>query len=135
MKGIYAIVGQQFRSEEERQLIRSLKDGAELTLIREPSNKFDPNAVQVWAMNGEKLILQLVGYIKGNQVMKLARFIDANGAPPLLKDEAAIRAGAIKKKIDPDTAVNVARRESGAFSFTAKLKATGDRWPMAEVKE
>ena len=49
LKQTYSIVGTSFRGKEAEALIKDLKPGEDLVLIREPGNKFDKNAVQVWA--------------------------------------------------------------------------------------
>lgn len=75
MKGLYAIVGMNHRQSE--QFVAALPAGEPLTLIREPTNQYDPNAIQVWARDRH------VGYVKATQARTLARHIDANGTPPL----------------------------------------------------
>ncbi len=67
----YALVGMRHRNAEA--LVASLLPDEPLTLVREPGNKFDPNAVQVWARGTH------VGYVPKSQNAVLARFIDANG--------------------------------------------------------
>jgi uncharacterized protein YcbX len=67
----YAIVGMKHRGAEA--LVASLPPDEPLTLVREADNKFDPNAVQVWARGRH------VGYIPKTQNAVLARFIDENG--------------------------------------------------------
>ena len=69
MKSLYALVGMRHRGTEA--LVASLPQGEPLTLIREPDNKFDPNAVQVWARG------QHVGFIAAKQVKPLAMAMDA----------------------------------------------------------
>lgn len=67
----YALVGMKHCGAEA--LVASLPPDEPLTLVREPDNKFDPNAVQVWA-RGKR-----IGYVPKTQNAVLARFIDANG--------------------------------------------------------
>lgn len=67
----YALVGMKHRGTEA--LVASLPPDEPLTLVREPGNRFDPNAVQVWARGKH------VGYIPKTQNAVLARFIDATG--------------------------------------------------------
>ncbi len=69
----YAIVGMKHRGAEA--LVASLPPDEPLTLVREPGNRSDPNAVQVWARGKH------VGYVPKTQNAVLARFIDANGKP------------------------------------------------------
>lgn len=68
---LYAIVGMRHRGTEE--LVASLPADEPITLVREPGNRFDPNAVQVWARGRH------VGYVPKTQNAVLARFIDING--------------------------------------------------------
>jgi hypothetical protein len=68
-KSLFALVGMKHRGTEA--LVASLPQGEPLTLIREPDNKFDPNAVQVWARGLH------VGYISAKQVKPLAMAMDA----------------------------------------------------------
>lgn len=77
MKSLYSIVGMKHRGQWAVDLVSSLRAGEPITLIREPTNRHDPFAVQVWAQG------QHVGFIKGAEVKPLALEIDANGALPL----------------------------------------------------
>lgn len=70
MKGLYALVGMKHRGTLDL-VANVLVDGEALLLIREPSNKFDPLAVQVWARGLH------VGYIKATQARPLALAMDA----------------------------------------------------------
>ena len=76
MKSIYSIVGMKFRPGMV-EFVASLPIGEPLQLRREPDNKFDPNAVQVWARAAH------VGYIKGSQAAEVAQNMDANSASML----------------------------------------------------
>lgn len=104
MKALYALVGMKHRGTEA--LVASLKTGESLTLVREPTNPHDRNAVQVWARD------QHVGFVKGSQVAPLARRMDGIGAPP----------GTLPFEIVP-------------ARMPAKLAIDGGRWPMVEVDE
>lgn len=73
----YAIVGMKHRGAEE--FVASLPPDAPVALIREPNNRFDRNAVQVWAYEGENL--RHVGYVPKTQNAGLAKFIDEHGSP------------------------------------------------------
>lgn len=81
----FSIVGMGHRGTEE--VVAALKPGAVLTLVREPTNKFDPNAVMVWADGVH------VGYIPKSQNKPLAAIIDSKGmrwtapSPVLATDE------------------------------------------------
>lgn len=77
MKALYALVGQHHRGMGK--FVHHLPDRTPVTLRREPTNQFDPNAVQVWVeVNGEG---QQIGYVKGKQAGDLARKMDASGKP------------------------------------------------------
>lgn len=47
MKTIVSLVGMKYRGTEE--LVASLPADEPLTIVRDPRNKFDPKAIQVWA--------------------------------------------------------------------------------------
>lgn len=68
MKSILTIVGMKHRGTER--LVAGLPAGEPLTLVREPTNQYDPNAVQVHARD------QHVAYVKGTQARDVARFMD-----------------------------------------------------------
>lgn len=68
MKGLYALVGMKHRGTGA--LVASLPQGEPLVLKREPENKYDSFAVQVWARG------QHVGYVKGSQVRPIAMAMD-----------------------------------------------------------
>lgn len=93
MKTLVALVGTKFRGPEMVALLASLPQGEPLTLVREPDNKFDPFAVQVWARD------QHIGYVKGSQVRPLQMkmdanaFTDANDQPSKLYGKLAIDGG------------------------------------------
>jgi hypothetical protein len=78
MKAIYTIVGMQYQHTES--LVASMKAAEPLTLIREPTNQYDPNAVQVWGRE------TLLGYVKGTEARALAHRMDAKQ----LKEQPAI---------------------------------------------
>ncbi len=71
MKSLLTIVGMKHRGTEA--LVAGLPKGEPLTLVREPANQHDPNAVQVWARE------QQVGYVKGTQARVVAQFMDRAG--------------------------------------------------------
>lgn len=114
MKALYALVGMKHRGTEA--LVASLPQGEPLTLIREPDNRYDANAVQVWARQ------QHVGYVKGSQVRPLAIAMDADrdrrAAPLLEQARAEGKVGALVPNQRP-----------------ARLAIDGGKWPMVEVEE
>lgn len=71
---MYNIVGNRFRGAAEQLAFNHLTDGDELTLVREPDNQYDSNAIKV--MQGD---LHL-GYIPKTQNEELAAQMDADGA-------------------------------------------------------
>lgn len=68
MKSIYTLVGMKHRGTTD--IVDGIKGGEALELRREPGNRFDPNAVQVFYRE------QFVAYIKGTEARKLAREMD-----------------------------------------------------------
>lgn len=71
MTNRYSIVGMNFRKSEK--FVAELVPGTKLSLVREPGNKFDKNAVAVWCGDVH------VGYVPKAQNAVLAKFIDENG--------------------------------------------------------
>lgn len=71
MKAIYNLVGMKFRNSED--FVKSLQAGEPLTLVREPTNQHDKNAVQVVIRDRH------VAYIKGTQAAGLASAMDESG--------------------------------------------------------
>ena len=76
MPKTYQIVGQKFIGLDP--YLPGTLAGAEALLVREPTNAYDPNAVQVW-VSGSR-----VGYIPKKDNAALAQFIDQAGAPMAL---------------------------------------------------
>lgn len=72
MKSLSALVGMKHRGTEA--LVASLPAGEPLTLVREPNNDYDRNAVQVWARG------QHIGYVKASEVRPIAMAMDAAAA-------------------------------------------------------
>lgn len=68
MKSIYTLVGMRHCGTTD--IVNGIKGGETLELRREPGNRFDPNAVQVFYRD------QFVAYIKGTEARKLAREMD-----------------------------------------------------------
>ena len=62
MKRTFYVAGVQFRPRHEiDQAAKGLSAGDKLVLMPEPTNKFDPNAVQIQTIGGERAIF--LGYI------------------------------------------------------------------------
>lgn len=107
-KVLYGLVGMQFRPPEVKAYFAKLPNGSPLTLIREPNNPHDPNAVQVWSGDVH------IGYVKGSQVKPLALAMDAMPASMAGLHDAGAK-----------------------FTNTmhAKLAIDGGKWPLLEVEE
>lgn len=71
MKAAYSIVGMKHCDSEK--FVKGLRAGEPLTLVREPTNEHDPNAVQVHIRD------RRVGYVKGTQAKGLAKAMDESG--------------------------------------------------------
>jgi len=84
MRTIVALVGMQHRGTSA--LVASLPQGEPLLLVREPDNKFDRFAVQVWAREVH------VGYIKSSQVRPVAMAMDSNPALVLAPSPCGLKA-------------------------------------------
>lgn len=69
----YNIVGSNFVSADE--LIKALKGGEKLSLVRQPDHEHDKNAVAVF-FEGRP-----IGYVPKTHNVTLAKFIDQNGEP------------------------------------------------------
>lgn len=70
MKGMFALVGMKHRGTEEF-VAETLEAGEPLTIKREPTNKFDNRAIQVWARGRH------IGYVASSQNKTLAAEMDA----------------------------------------------------------
>ena len=75
----YSIVGTAF-CEGGNQIIGALKRGDELTLVREPTNKFDLFAVAIYSGASR------IGYVPRRQNAALAQYIDQAGEPAMAFD-------------------------------------------------
>ena len=112
----YSIVGMNFRKSEA--FVAALEAGVKLALVREPTNKFDKNAVAVWCGDVH------IGYVPKTQNGVLSKFIDENGV-----DRA------------PETAVADAGGAGGAGAGTTKMieakfvRSPNSGYPMIQVGE
>ncbi len=73
MKQIFSIVGTHFCGSNAEEIVKALKPGDALTLVRDPTNKFDKNAIAVY-VGADK-----VGYIPRGKNVALAATIDMTG--------------------------------------------------------
>lgn len=100
-KQTYSIVGTNFCGPKAQVLIKALKPGADVVLVREPDNKFDKNAVAVW-VDGER-----IGYVPKATNRALAAFIDQGGREwhlPIAPGETV--SGAADEKVQPHKAID-----------------------------
>ena len=107
LKGLYALVGMQFRPQEAKDHFAKLPNGAPLTLKREPTNQYDANAIQVWSGDFH------IGFISSKVNKPLAMAMDA----------------AVPTTIDGQP------NECALPSMPAKLAIDGGKWPLCEVEE
>lgn len=91
--------------------IKTLAVGADVTLVREPANQFDKNAVAVW-VEGRK-----VGFLPKKQNVAIAAFIDQTGNPDL--DELAL-----------DAATGL-----GRFIHAKFIRSPNSGYPQVQVSE
>jgi HIRAN domain len=114
----YSIVGMNHRKSEA--FVAALKPGIEVTLVREPENKFDKNAVAVW-IDGVH-----VGYIPKNQNAPLAAMIDHLGKPitvPIPDAPSAFSGGA-----SDQASIRVGMSVPAKF-----VRSPNSGYPMVEV--
>lgn len=111
---LYAVVGMKFRGAVN--FVAELPADEPIVLVREPSNRYDGNAIQVWARGRH------VGFISKDQNKVLAAFIDNNGSAWVDPDTAEVAAAAV---VD-SAAVTVK-------SIAAKLHKGSNEWPLVEV--
>jgi hypothetical protein len=93
-------------------LVSDLPNNEPLTLVREPSNQFDTNAVQVWARGTH------LGYVSSKQNATLARFIDVNGK--------------LVSVMGFDEGGGNAQQTQG-LSIDARLHKGSNNWPLVEI--
>ncbi len=98
----YSIVGTQFTGTP-KSFLAGLQPGTAAVLIREPTNKYDGNAVAVW-IEGRR-----VGYIPKAQNVTLAQYIDqagvgqVDGGALMAMDQNATRAITAKFTRSPNS--------------------------------
>jgi len=116
----YSIVGMNYQKSE--QFIELLPPGTPVTLVREPTNQYDANAIAVW-IDGRK-----VGFIPKKQNGVLSQFIDQAGKPLKdidLQERSAIIAMDAADKELPDV---MSKSVSAKF-----IRSSNSRYPMVEV--
>lgn len=83
-----SIVGQKFRGRDE--YLTGINALTQAFLVREPDNRYDANAVQVWVDGAH------VGYLPKTQNREIAQYLDKQYAPDILPL-------AMDEKITPET--------------------------------
>lgn len=68
------LVGARFRPIEAREALADLGQGDEVLLIRDPSNPYDANAVQVWTSNE----VHFIGFVAKAEAAEIAATLDEN---------------------------------------------------------
>lgn len=104
----YALVGMRHVGAWAEALVAELPEGEHLELVREPTNRHDANAVQVWARGRH------VGYLAAKQVRPLALAMDER-----------------QRKFP--LAGHLPSRTAGKLHI--EHKGGGRRWPLVEVME
>lgn len=107
----YFIVGTNHRSSDEQAAFKALIEGDRLKLRREPTNKYDANAIQVVTEEG-----MVVGYVRSGQAAKLAPMIDSKGAPAIDRARAALDPATAAQPIAADAALP--KEVDAVFSIT-----------------
>jgi HIRAN domain len=110
----YSIVGMEFRKAVE--IVAALQPGAPVTLVREPTNQYDPNAIAVW-VEGKH-----VGYIPKKQNAVLAQFMDQTGSDASIDGEMAL----------DQTIASIGRENIKAITATF-IRSPNSGYPMVEV--
>lgn len=71
-----ALMGVNFRGKPVVERVKALTIGERLTLRAEPDNAYDPNAVQVWTVEGEPTF---IGYVAKECNLELAEHLAEGG--------------------------------------------------------
>lgn len=68
------VVGESFNNDDgtsRQAIIRRCQEGETIKLVRDPDNKYDPNAIKVCRMNGE-----LIGFLSRDDNFRLLKNLD-----------------------------------------------------------
>lgn len=115
----YAVVGMKHIKSPDynaHEMVMRAPHHQAVTLVREPGNRFDPCAVQVW-IDGKR-----VGYISKDQNAVLSRFIDDNGCwwLPITAEMLAM---------DAEMPAGV----GAAKAVTARIHKGNNEYPLVEI--
>lgn len=111
MKSLLTLVGMKHHPPALRALSIA-PDGTELLLVREPANKYDPNAIQV---------VMILGYIKKERALALAPRMDAS---------CWSRHGEVSNPITPTLAAKLVRNEGTYVELEIEEPEAGPRFPL-----
>ncbi len=64
------LVGVSFRPKEAKEIVAGLNEGDEVRLIRDPENKYDPNAIQVHVED------EFIGFVAKHEAAVIAPDLD-----------------------------------------------------------
>jgi hypothetical protein len=113
----FSIVGQKHRGLDP--YLAGTLPGVPVTLVREPKNKYDPNAVMVW-IDGKH-----VGYIPSKTNAALAQFIDQTGAPLTLENTNTI---AMDSSLVDLASAGASKSITGTF-----IRSPNSSYPMVQI--
>jgi HIRAN domain len=113
----YSIVGQKHRGLDP--YLAGTLPGVPVTMVREPKNKYDPNAVMVW-IDGKH-----VGYIPSKTNAPLAAFIDQTGEQLTLENTIAMDSALIDL-----ASAGASKSITGTF-----IRSPNSAYPMVQISE
>jgi hypothetical protein len=113
----YSIVGMNYIKTED--IVAALEPGTPVTLVREPRNEYDKNAVAVWVAG------KRVGYIPKAQNLVLAQFIDQKGADTIMNGTPL---EATKDILGMDNALERTKSIPAVF-----VRSPNSKYPMVQV--
>lgn len=126
-RNLYAVVGMGHRDKSEginvEAFLRSLPNDHPVVLVREPQNKFDRNAVQVW-VGGRH-----VGFVPKTQNAVLSKFIETAGTTVTERQKLERSTGIISLAMDEAGTVTIAQNKA----VDAKLHWGRNEVPLVEV--
>lgn len=116
MKKQYSIVGAKFRGLDP--YLPGIEPGKDVVLVRDPGNRFDPNAIMVW-MDGKH-----VGFLPSKQNAGIAAAMDQREDPvDLIALDAAL---------SPEARDALGARPMLAGKF---IRSPNSGFPMVEIDE
>lgn len=125
----YSMVAMQPLNSTE--FVAAMKPGQDVTLVREPTNRFDVNAIMVWTEDPHVGWVH-IGYLPKKQNVALAGFIDQTGTPVagaegndmiVLALDASAQAAGTPRGLNP------------RFIPAKFVRSPNSGYPMVEVSE